>query len=328
MAQDLKDLNIEKFFKKSQNDVEKKIKNTIKDNGIVEILKGGKRLRPLLSLLSYKVCTGGRETPADYQRALEGTVSIELAHTASLLHDDIIDEDETRRGKPSLYTKKGIPHAILKGHKMLSTGFGIAINHGEKIGKLYVNTWDEVLTGQIKEVDFNREEKEDSNEIDLKGFTTKSKIYKLYKQIIDQKTAALFASSCKAGAFEANANGQIAKILSDYGREIGLAYQLADDLVDLEEGEMIGSVVIPLLTRLENKKVDENSLTVSKIKNKIDKNEDKIKKMYIKEIKKHVKNAEKLSKSDIIPTSPYKQLLSKQPSFVINMMLKKINMNV
>jgi geranylgeranyl pyrophosphate synthase len=327
MTQNLKEINIKDFFTKSQNDVEKKIINTITDEDIVKILKGGKRLRPLLSLLSYKVCTGGRETPADYQRALEGTVSIELAHTASLLHDDIIDEDITRRGKPSLYTKKGIPHAILKGHKMLSTGFGIAINHGEKIGKLYVNTWDEVLTGQIKEVDFNTE-KDEEEEIELKGFTTKSKIYKLYKQIIDQKTAALFASSCKAGAYEANANGQIAQTLSDYGREIGIAYQLADDLVDLEEGEMIGSVVIPLLTRLENKKVDENNLTVSKIRSKIENNEEKIKKMYLKEIKKHVRNAEKLSKSDIIPNSPFKKLLSDQPSFVINMMLKKINMNV
>ncbi len=327
MAQNLKDLNIENFFKTTQIDVEKKIKNTITDKDIVDILQGGKRLRPLLEILSYKVCTGGRETPTDYQKALEGTVSIELAHTASLLHDDIIDEDQTRRGRAALYTKKGIPHAILKGHKMLSTGFGIAIKHGEKIGKLYVNTWDEVLTGQIKEVDFNTEETGDS-EIDLKGFTTKSKIYKLYKQIIDQKTAALFASSCKAGAFEANANGQIAQTLSDYGREIGIAYQLADDLVDLENGEMIGSVVIPLLTRLENKKIDENNLTVSKIRSKIENNEEKIKKMYLKEIKKHVKKAEKLSKSDLIPNSPYKKLLSEQPSFVINMMLKKIKMNV
>jgi len=313
---------LENFFRETKEDVEKKIETTIKDEDIVSILKGGKRLRPLISALSYKVCTGGKETPADYQRALEGTVSIELAHTASLLHDDIMDKDKTRRGKPSLYAQKGIPHTILKGHKMLSTGFGIAINHGKKIGKLYVDTWDEVLAGQMKEIDFNTEQG------GTKKFPSKSEVYKLYEQIIDQKTAALFASSCKAGAFEANASDQMVEVLSEYGREVGIAYQLADDLVDLENGEMINSVVIPILSRLEEKKVDENSLTVSTIKRKIEKNEDEIKQLYLKEIKKHVKNAEKLSLSDAIPQSEYKRLLYEEPSFVINKMLEEMNITV
>lgn len=315
-------ITIENFLKDIQKEVEKKIEETIKDEEIKSILKGGKRLRPIVAALAYKVCTRGKETPEEYQQVLEGTVSIELAHTASLLHDDIMDKDETRRGKPALYTKKGVPHTILKGHKMLSTGFGIAIKHGEKIGKLYVDTWDEVLNGQLKEIDYN------TDNIKTKGFSSKQKLYNLYTQIIDQKTAALFASSCKAGAFEANANGRVAKLLSDYGREIGLAYQLADDMVDLENGELIGSVVMPLLTRLENNNVNTDSLTVSKIKTKIENNEEKIKKIYLKEIKKHVKKAEELSKSDILPDSQYKKLLGEQPSYIINKMLKEININI
>ena len=121
---------------------------------------------------------------------------------------------------------------------------------------------------------------------------------------------SLFSSACKAGAIEAEAKGEILDILANYGREIGLAYQLADDLVDLENGEMIDSVIIPLLTRLENKKIDNNSLKIKSIRAKIAKNSTKIKQLYLDEIKRHVKKAEYFSKSEMIPDSPYKYLLT------------------
>ena len=319
-----KKLNLDDFFKLTKNDLEKKIENTIDDKKIVTVLKDGKRLRPLLALLSFKVCTGGKETPFHYQRALEGTVTIELAHTASLIHDDIMDGDKERRGKPSYYTKNGVSNAVLIGHKMLAKGFDIALGHGEKLAKLYVETWNHILNGQLAEVNYDHKKIKNGT----KGITVESKIFKLYNKIIDQKTASLFASSSRAGAVEADASGDILDILSDYGREVGLAYQLADDLVDLENGEMIDSVIIPLLTRLENKKVDPNSLTVSAIRRIIKKNESEIKKMYLEEIQRHVKKAEKLSQSGDIPESEYTTLLSEVPSYVINMMLKEINIAI
>ena len=317
-------LTIDSFFEITKEDIEKKIASTISDKKIFAILKSGKRLRPLLAQLSFKVCTGGKETPYQYQRSVEGTVSIELAHTASLVHDDIIDEDKERRGKPAFYIKEGIPNALLNGHKMLAIGFNIALNHGEQTARLYVDTWSEILCGELKEVNFNKDDfKNGTNEL-----FTKSKIFSEYNKIINMKTASLFSSACKAGAIEADATGDILTILADYGREIGLAYQLADDLVDLEKGEMIDSVVVPLLTRLENKTIKNDSFKLNVIKRKLAKNSSKIKQLYVEEIKRHVSKAEKLSKSDIIPPSPYKNLLTDAPAYITNSMLKELNITI
>ena len=114
---------LDDFFDDAKIDIEDKIKTTINDKEIVTILNGGKRLRSLLAALAFRACTRGTETDALYQRSLEGTVSIELAHGASLVHDDIIDKDNVRRGRPSYHVKKGIGSAILTGHKMLAYGF-------------------------------------------------------------------------------------------------------------------------------------------------------------------------------------------------------------
>jgi geranylgeranyl pyrophosphate synthase len=318
-------LTLEQFFETTKNDLEKKIVSAVRNQEIVDILQSGKRLRPLVQQLCFKVCTGGRETPYKYQRSIEGSVAIELAHTASLVHDDIIDGDKTRRGRPSFHVKRGVPKALLIGHRMLSTGFNIALSHGEKIAKLYVDTWDEVLNGELEEVDYNASEVDENNGL---GISSKSKIFKEYFRIINMKTASLFASACKAGAIEADATGQILEILADYGREIGLAYQLSDDLVDLDRGEMIDSVIIPLLTRLENKTFDCNSLKVRSIQKKLSNNSEKIRELYIEEIKRHLKRAETLSNSDVIPPSEYKQLLRMAPSYIINKMLQEIDITI
>jgi len=91
-------IKLDDFVENSKDELEKKIVDLISDKKIASILAGGKRLRPLLANLSFKACTQGNETPLQYQRALEGAVVIELAHAASLVHDDIIDKDEERRG--------------------------------------------------------------------------------------------------------------------------------------------------------------------------------------------------------------------------------------
>lgn len=318
-------LTLESFFQTTKTDLERKIQTLVKDEQIIEILQSGKRLRPLVQQLCFKVCTGGKETPYQYQRSIECSVPIELAHTASLVHDDIIDDDLMRRGKKAFHVKQGIPKALLVGHRMLSIGFNIALTHGEQIAELYVDTWNEVLNGELEEVEYNATEYEDEEST---GLSSKSRIFKEYFKIINLKTASLFSSACKAGGIEAKADGPILDILADFGREIGLAYQLADDLVDLENGEMIDSVIIPLLTRLEDKKVDCNSIRVKTIRRKLAKNADEIKELYIKEIKRHLKRAQKLSKSYLIPESEYKMLLMKAPSFIINRMLAEINITL
>jgi geranylgeranyl pyrophosphate synthase len=284
-------LSLEVFLKHTYEDVEKKIEEIISDKSILDILKGGKRLRSLLAAISFKTCTSGHETSQLYQRFLEGAVAIELAHGASLVHDDIIDGDLTRRGEPAFYIKTGVDNAILVGHKMLVIGFNLALTHGEKIAKLYVDAWGGTLDGQLDEINFNSKELQDVN------ITADSKFFQVYSRIIDLKTATLFSAACKAAAYWANAPDEVADILADYGREVGFAYQLADDLVDLEKGEMIDSVVIPLLTRLEKRSVKNGTMKTRAIRKRIEKNSSEIKKLYLEEISKHVNKAQTISKS-------------------------------
>ena len=314
--------NLDEFFDAARYDIEKKISTTISDGEIVSILNGGKRLRSLLAALSFRACTRGRETEEAYQNSLEGTVSIELAHGASLVHDDIIDKDKMRRGKDAFHVKEGIGKAILTGHKMLVAGFDIALRHGKEVANLYIESWNKVVSGEINEVDFNK------YGFSSKDISTKSQIFEAYNKIIDLKTAVLFSSSCKAGAIEANMTGDILKVFADYGREIGLAYQLADDLVDLAKGEMIDSVIIPLLNKLDKKTAKIITFKQWEIKRKFAKHKDKIKDLYIQEIKRHIKNAVKLSKSDLIPQSDYKRMLTEAPNYIINKMLGEINISV
>ncbi len=311
---------LENFFDLSYNDVENKITTMIDDDEMRTILQGGKRLRSVLGHLSFKACTKGKEDEGHYEKMLEGAVSIELAHGASLVHDDIIDKDAERRGKPAFHIKEGLGNAILMGHKMLTKGFDIALSHGQEVAKLYVDSWNEVVNGEIDEVNFN---KKDSNEN-----LSKDKLFDSYNKIIDLKTAALFASACKAGVLEANMSGDILKVFSNYGREIGLAYQLADDLVDLVKGEMLDSVILPLLNQIQTKKSKIGFLKKRETKKIFEKNKDKIQKFYFEEIKKHIKNAEELSKSKDIPDSEYKILLNEAPSYIIDRMLKEINLTI
>jgi geranylgeranyl pyrophosphate synthase len=315
-------LSLEIFLKHTQEDIEKKINLTITDQNILAILKDGKRLRPLLSAISFKNCTGGDESLQLYQQFLEGAVAIELAHNASLVHDDIIDGDITRRGEAAFYIKTGIDNAILVGHKMLVIGFNIALSHGEKIAKLYVDAWGGTLDGQLNEINFNSKDLQDIN------FTADSKFFQVYSRIIDLKTATLFSAACKAAAYWANASDQVADILAEYGREVGFAYQLADDLVDLEKGEMIDSVVIPLLTRLEKRSVKNGTLKTRSIRKKIEKKSPEIKKLYLEEISKHVNKAQMICKSPILPNNQFKTFLLDYPFYGINKMLKEIYITI
>jgi geranylgeranyl diphosphate synthase type I len=313
-------LDLESFFNETYLHVEQKLDDKIHDKKIRNALNGGKRLRSLLGQLSFKTCTQCKETHYKYKKSLEGAVSIELAHGASLIHDDIIDKDTVRRGKPAFYIKEGVSKALLIGHKMLANGFDIALSHGKEVAQLYVDSWNDVVNGEIDEVDFN------NNGLSLRT-STKEQIFEAYSRIIDLKTAGLFSSACKVGAIEADMTGDILKVFSDYGREIGLAYQLADDLVDLANGEMLNSVILPLFNRLENKP----KISIIKkrgLKKTFVKNQDKIKEYYIDEIKKHVMCAEELSRSNLIPESNYKNLLTQAPIYIINRMLNEIKITI
>ncbi len=315
-------LTLETFLQKSFNDIERKIYEIINDEQILFNLKGGKRLRPLLASISFKACTHGKETSDLYERFLEGCVGIELAHGASLIHDDIIDGDRFRRGEPAFYTIAGIENAILIGHKMLVIGFAMALKHGERFAKLYLDAWQGTLDGQLDEVNFHSKDLTDGH------LSIDSKFFQIYSRIIDLKTATLFSCGCKAAALWAEASESVADVLEGYGREVGFAYQLADDLVDLTKGEMIDSVVLPLLSRLEKKTIKNGSLKARSIRKKLEKNSDEIKKLYLSEIQKHLRKAQEYCSSSLILESQYKQFLQQAPVHIINKMLHEITLSI
>jgi len=315
-------LTLESFLDTTGKDIERKINEMITDPKMQSILKGGKRLRPLLSVLVFKVCAKNA-TSDQYQKALEVGISVELAHNASLVHDDIIDQDPMRRGEPSFYIQEGIENAILVGHKMLASGAELCLKHSTNIAQVFIDAWRGTLEGQLKEVNFSIEDINGKQDI-----SADSKFFQAYSEIIDLKTASLFSSACKAAALEAGASEALATSLEKYGREVGFAYQLADDIVDLVKGEMIDSVVIPLLVRLEKKSIRNGSLKAKALKKKLEENSPEIKQLYLDEIKKHLKQAQELSQSPHVPTNIYTAFLQEVPNYIINKMLKEISITI
>ena len=309
-------LTLESFFETTRKDVEQAILDKIKDNIMLSQLANGKKLRPLIAILSFKACTGGKEDESAYKRAVDGTVGIELAHTASLINDDIIDKDTLRRGKPSLYMEKGIETAILISQKMIAVGFRMAVERGIKFVELYVDTWNEALSGELLEIEINK-----------RGSFSINLFIDTYFSIIEKKTASIFSSACKAGALEANSDEETIKIVGEYGREVGMAYQLADDLVDITNGESIISVILPLLNRIERiERESINGIKIEDIKKKIKDHEKEIKEFFINEIRRRINSAEDLIRNSPLPNSIYKELLLQAPRYIVNRMLKTINM--
>ena len=121
-------LTFQDFVHTIQLEVQETINQSITDPDIRYAMEGGKLLRPVMLILSYKACANGSDIY--YSNALESALGMELAHAASLVHDDIMDDDDTRRGKLALHVKKGMGNAILTGHRMISTAFRISVEHG------------------------------------------------------------------------------------------------------------------------------------------------------------------------------------------------------
>ena len=315
---------VEKFCQQTIQDIDQKIAQIITDEKILSILKNGKRLRPILAILVFKACTNDYEDSQQYQRILEAMVCIELAHNASLVHDDIMDKEKIRRGEPAFYRREGIGNALLIGHKMLAIGFEVLLSHEAEIVQLYVDTWRRMLDGQILEINFNDGHRDEVH----KTYPSQSTLFRIYDEIIDRKTATLFAMACRAAAIKAHVSKELVQFLTEYGREIGLAYQLADDLVDLEKGEMIKSVLLPLLLKVD-KKFSDTLFDKSKLlKKKMKAHASEIKQLYLEEIRQHIMRAKELSSLESIPNGLYKDLLLEAPSHIINNMLKEINVTI
>lgn len=317
-------LTFEEFVAHVQEEVGQEIDREIKDRDMRYALEGGKLLRPIMLILSFRACKGGRDR---YEKALESALGIELAHSASLVHDDIMDGDVTRRGKPALYVKSGIGNAILTGHRMISRAFRISVEHGIDNAKIFLDTWDKTLIGQIEDIDLNGH-----LEKIFTGGNSPELLIKEYINVMEMKTASLFATACRAGAIEAQAPEEVKSLMAEYGRNVGLAYQLADDLVDIAEGRLEEGIIMPLINAY-GKNLDENIIGMLKngkisLEKELEKRGMNLQEVYRKGIVNYVHRAQEIASSPLIPDTIYKPLLNEAPLYITNRMAEKVGVTI
>jgi len=193
------------------------------------VFGGGKRIRPILTLATAELF--GRDT----ESVIKTATGIELIHTFSLIHDDLpcIDNDDFRRGKPSNHKVFGEAIAILAGDALLVSGFDLIIKNSEvkeikkqsilkviKETSFYIGT-ENMLGGQVEDISLKNE-----------GIT-KADLINLYMK----KTAALICLSIRAGAILSGAKQKQLKALTKYGKNIGLAFQIIDDMLDIMQDQ-------------------------------------------------------------------------------------------
>jgi len=177
------------------------------------VKSGGKRIRPLLTLASAQLC-GYKDGNRDINLA----ACIELIHNATLLHDDVIDNSQLRRGIKTANSIWGNQSSILVGDYLFSRCFEMMVEDGsQEILKLLSSTSSRIAQGEVLQL-------ENKGEIDL--------LEETYFNIINMKTATLFAAATKVGACLGNRNKKEKDALESYGRNLGLAFQIADDALD------------------------------------------------------------------------------------------------
>ncbi|MBQ5370642.1 MAG: polyprenyl synthetase family protein, partial [Bacteroidaceae bacterium] len=177
---------------------------------------GGKRIRPVLALMCYNAFC------EDVEKVLPAALGIEIYHNHTLLHDDLMDHAEVRRSRPTVHVKWDANTAILSGDTMLIMACHFmqqtdAVRKGEMMD-LFIRTMDEICQGQ--QYDMNFENRSDVTETE-------------YIEMIRLKTSVLLGCAAKMGALCANASASDAQALYDFAMNVGLAFQLRDDYLDV-----------------------------------------------------------------------------------------------
>ena len=187
--------------------------NLIEEMSEHHLKSGGKRLRALLTLEAAKL-TGCKENTRDINLA----ACVELIHSATLLHDDVIDESSLRRGIKTTNSIWGNQSSILVGDYLLSRCFEIMVQDGDlEVLQLLSSTSAKIAQGEVLQL-------QHKGEADL--------LEETYIDIINLKTASLFSAATKTGACISGSNEKEKKALESYGRNLGLAFQIADDALD------------------------------------------------------------------------------------------------
>ncbi len=207
------------------------------------LFNGGKRIRPLLVILASRLCDG------DEKNLYRLAIAFEYLHVATLLHDDVIDQADIRRGKPSINKEFGLVAAILAADFLLARAMTLV---GELSGQAGLAIFCEATQGMV-----------DGEFVQLRNCEQYELSEEKYFEAIQGKTAQLISASCEIGAVYANATKEQQVALRIYGSNLGAAFQIVDDLLDYlgdakATGKRIGNdliegkVTLPLILALRN----------------------------------------------------------------------------
>ncbi|WP_053669613.1 polyprenyl synthetase family protein [Streptomyces sp. NRRL B-1140] len=173
---------------------------------------GGKRFRPLLVMLSARF--GDRHAPG----IVPSAVVVELTHLATLYHDDVMDEAAVRRGVPSANTRWGNSVAVLTGDFLFARASHILADLGPEAVRVQAEAFERLVTGQILETAGPQDGRDPVEH---------------YLDVLGGKTGSLIAVSCRFGAMMSGADETVVDVLTQYGERLGVAFQLADDVLDI-----------------------------------------------------------------------------------------------
>lgn len=195
------------------------------------LLSKGKRLRPILVVLSAQTVGGSPE------KTMQLALSFELLHTATLVHDDMIDQDTSRRGTKTLYSQWSMNGAILTGDALIALSINLAADYGPEITKILSSVGLELCDGEYVDANLSLENATESE----------------YFAKIEKKSASLFRGAAMCGALAAEGKPLEVEALAKFGEYFGMAYQLNDDLEDLLNKNQVsqdlrnGNVTLPFL---------------------------------------------------------------------------------
>jgi octaprenyl-diphosphate synthase len=248
--------HLELFEKKFRNSMKSKVPLLDKITRYIYKRKG-KQMRPMFVFFSAGIC--GDINESSYRAAS----LIELLHTATLVHDDVVDDSNVRRGYFSINALWKNKIAVLVGDYLLSRGLLLSLENDEfELLKIVSNATREMAEGELLQI-------EKARRLDIKE--------EIYFEIIRKKTASLIASCCAAGAESVGADIETVKKMHQIGEYVGIAFQIKDDLFDYQDSSSIGKpngidikeqkMTLPLIYMLNNSNGSEKRKVINVVKN-------------------------------------------------------------
>jgi len=267
-------------FREEVDYIEKEIREALSEGAPFQLYDaasylmnaGGKRIRPLLVLLSARAASG----KADIKRIAPIAVAVELIHTATIIHDDIIDKSEKRRGIATVNKKWGENTAILAGDMLFSKSFELIGTHEiRELSGIVGEACESLAQGEM---------------LELLHIGNASMTEEVYLEILERKTAHLFEACAECGAILGGAGKSEVEALSKFGYFLGISFQLIDDILDITGDEKLGK---PIGIDIKQKKI--TLALIHALKNSRER-ERKIISGIIEKEKKTKKDIEKISK--------------------------------